>query len=115
LIIMAIVAGRSRFPCSGGVSRTLPHQAHLWKRLAVAALLGNAIPYLLFGIAEQQVSSSLAGAVNATTPLWTLAIALAVRAQPTLGTLRLIGLVLGFLETLTILTPWEDRITRAEA
>jgi drug/metabolite transporter (DMT)-like permease len=89
-------------------SRTLPHQAHLWKRLAVAALLGNAIPYLLFGIAEQQVSSSLAGAVNATTPLWTLTIALAVRAQPALGTLRLIGLVLGFLGTLTILAPWED-------
>jgi hypothetical protein len=49
-----------------------------------------------------------AGAVNATTPLCTLTIALAVRAQPALGTLRLIGLVLGFLETLTALAPWED-------
>ncbi|HET9657499.1 MAG TPA: DMT family transporter [Kineosporiaceae bacterium] len=89
-------------------ARTLPRQAQLWKRLALAALLGNAIPYLLFGIAEQRISSSLAGAINATTPLWTLAIALAVRAQPALGALRLIGLLLGFLGTLVILAPWED-------
>ena len=46
----------------------LPHDKITWLHLTVAALVGNAIPYLLFAIGEQTVSSSLAGALNATTP-----------------------------------------------
>ncbi len=39
----------------------LPSSRRLWLHLAGAALLGNAIPYLLFGIAEREVTSALAG------------------------------------------------------
>src|SRR5688500_4528738 len=59
--------------------RALPSGRPVWLHLTGAALLGNAIPYLLFGIAQQTVDSNLAGAVNATTPLWTVLFALAVR------------------------------------
>jgi EamA-like transporter family len=47
----------------------------------VAALFGNAVPYLLFAVAEQTVNSSTAGIINATTPLWTVVLALAVQHQ----------------------------------
>ena len=57
----------------------LPRDRTTWLHLTVAALVANAIPYLLFAIGEQTVSSSLAGALNATTPLWTLGIGLAAR------------------------------------
>ncbi|TMR91993.1 DMT family transporter [Nonomuraea basaltis] len=50
----------------------LPAQPILWIHLAIAALFANAIPYTLFAIAEQHVSSSVAGVLNATTPLWTI-------------------------------------------
>lgn len=40
----------------------------------VAALIANAIPYALLAVAEQTVASSLAGTINATTPLWTAVI-----------------------------------------
>ena len=50
----------------------------------MAALFANAVPYLLFAVAEQRVDSSTAGVINATTPLWTVVLALAVRHQKTL-------------------------------
>jgi hypothetical protein len=43
--------------------------------LLVAALVANVVPYTPFGTAEQTVRSNVAGVLNATTPLWTLAVA----------------------------------------
>jgi len=86
----------------------LPSSRRLWLHLAGAALLGNAIPYLLFGIAEREVTSSLAGAINATTPLWTIAFALALRTERRVPPLRALGLLLGFAGALLILAPWEQ-------
>src|SRR5262245_21790212 len=43
-----------------------------WAHLTVAALFANAIPYVLFGVAELTVGSNVAGVLNATTPLWTV-------------------------------------------
>jgi len=50
----------------------VPRDRRTWCHLAVAALIGNAVPYTLFGIAEQTVGSNVAGILNATTPLWTV-------------------------------------------
>lgn len=98
-VLLAILAARSI---------RLPGQRALWGHLAVAALLGNAIPYLLFGIAERDVTSALAGAINATTPLWTLAFAIAFGSERRVTGLRLAGLLLGFAGSLLILAPWQD-------
>jgi drug/metabolite transporter (DMT)-like permease len=100
-IVLVLLLWRARL--------ALPADRSLWLHLIVAALLGNAIPYLLFGIAEQHVTSNLAGAINATTPLWTVALALATRTERTLTPVRLAGLVLGFAGGLVILAPWDAR------
>jgi drug/metabolite transporter (DMT)-like permease len=84
----------------------LPRDRTTWLHLAVAALVGNVLPYLLFAVGEQTVSSSLAGALNATTPLWTLGIGLAARTERRMTTLRLVGLLTGFGGALVILAPW---------
>ena len=85
----------------------LPRDRTIWLHLTIAALIGNAIPYLLFAIGEQTVSSSLAGALNATTPLWTLGIGLAARTEHQLTARRLVGLLIGFAGALVILAPWD--------
>jgi drug/metabolite transporter (DMT)-like permease len=85
----------------------LPRDARTWRHLAAAALLGNAVPYLLFGIAEQEVPSSLAGAINATTPLWTLLLALMLGTQ-SVRAVQVLGLFLGFTGVVLILAPWQD-------
>lgn len=74
--------------------------------LAVAALLANAIPYTLFAFAEQTVPSSTAGAINATTPLWTALIVLAIGSETRPGRRRVAGLALGFVGAIVVLEPW---------
>jgi drug/metabolite transporter (DMT)-like permease len=59
----------------------IPRSLPLWASIITAALFANAAPYLLFAVAEQTVNSSTAGIINATTPLWTVTLALAVRHQ----------------------------------
>lgn len=85
----------------------LPDNLATWRHLLVAALLANAIPYTLFGIGERSVDSSLAGAINATTPLWTVLFALAFRQQDRLRVIQWAGMLLGFGGALLILSPWQ--------
>jgi len=84
----------------------VPRSARLWATIAVAALIGNAAPYLLFALAEQTVNSSTAGIINATTPLWTVMLALAVRHQKRVTGWQAAGLVIGFAGAVLIFAPW---------
>lgn len=73
----------------------LPEWGFHWVHIGVVALLLNAIPGFLFAVGQQWVPSSLAGIVNATTPLMTVVVvALAFREQkPTAN--QLLGLAIG--------------------
>jgi len=88
--------------------RRLPRPAGrmMWLHLTVSAPIGNAIPYTLFAIAEQSVSSSTAGVINATTPLWTLLIAFAARTDDRLTARRGVGVLLGFVGVIVVFEPW---------
>jgi len=85
----------------------------MWGHLAVSAVVANAIPYTLFAVAEQNVSSSLAGVINATTPLWTVGFALIARTEAKLTTRRIFGVALGFVGVVTILEPWNGTTSGA--
>jgi drug/metabolite transporter (DMT)-like permease len=85
----------------------VPRSPRLWVVIVIAALLANAVPYLLFSVAEQSVASSTAGIINATTPLWTLILALAVRHQKNASGWQTAGLVVGFAGAVLIFSPWK--------
>jgi len=84
----------------------IPRPGRLWAHIVVAALFANAVPYLLFAVAEQTVNSSTAGIINATTPLWTVLLALAIRHQKTATNWQVAGLFVGFIGAVLIFTPW---------
>jgi len=46
-----------------------------WKYLAVVGLIGTGIPSVLFPLAQTEISSSLAGVLSTTTPIFTLILA----------------------------------------
>lgn len=92
--------------CYGGRNR-LPKDRRLWGHMVVAALFGNAIPFTLFAVGERTVDSGVAGVLNATTPLWVLLIAIMLRTEKDLSGVKVGGLVLGFVGTLLIFSPWE--------
>ncbi|UUZ81853.1 DMT family transporter [Paenibacillus sp. P26] len=45
-----------------------------WVPMAVMALVNTAIPWAIIGFSETRITSSMAAVLNATTPLWTLAV-----------------------------------------
>jgi drug/metabolite transporter (DMT)-like permease len=96
-VLFAIVLGRRD---------QVPRSARIWAHIVVAALFANAVPYLLFAVAEQSVNSSTTGIINATTPLWTVVLALAVRHQKTVTSWQAAGLMVGFIGAVLIFTPW---------
>jgi drug/metabolite transporter (DMT)-like permease len=49
----------------------LPRDPTTWRHLAVAALLGNVLPFSLLAWGEQWVTSALTAVLNASTPLFT--------------------------------------------
>jgi drug/metabolite transporter (DMT)-like permease len=87
----------------------VPRSTRVWAHIAVAAVFANAVPYLLFALGEQKVSSSTAGILNATTPLWTVVIALATRHERKLSLPRAAGLAVGFGGALLVFAPWQDQ------
>lgn len=84
----------------------LPSDPRVWAHLAVAALLLNVVPFTLFGYAEQRIPSALAGICNATTPLFTVLIALVALPDERPTRRRVAGLALGFGGVLLVLGAW---------
>ena len=87
----------------------LPTDAQLWLHLTVMAVMTNIAPYLLFAWAEVRVSSGLAGVLNATTPLFTVLIALATRTERPLPS-TLLGLAIGMGGVVIIAAPWSQNV-----
>ncbi len=85
----------------------LPRRRRTWGHLAVAALLFCSVPFTLFAWGETQVSSILAGIINACTPLAALVVTLAAfpEARPTRE--RIAGLLVGFLGVLVVVGVWD--------
>ena len=67
-----------------------------WKFLAATGLLGNAIPSILFPLAETQISSALAGMLNSLTPIFTLVVGIVFFGMKVASN-RITGLVIGLL------------------
>ena len=75
-----------------------------WPAIALIGIVGNAGPALLFAVAQQRVESSVAGMINAATPLTVLLVSIALlRRSP--GPLQVKGLLIGFLGVGLMATP----------
>jgi drug/metabolite transporter (DMT)-like permease len=98
VVMVGVIAYRKEhLPC-----RFLP-----WTHLAVMAVVTNIAPYFLFAWAELHITSSLAGVLNATTPLFTLLLAVSTHTER-LTAPRLAGLILGFVGVVVLAAPWQD-------
>ena len=75
---------------------------HLW----VVAMLLNVIPGVLFALAQTEVTSVLAGIINAVTPLMTLIAILIVNREEKPKTFQFIGIIIGFTGVLIVLGAW---------
>lgn len=73
-----------------------------WKGLVLMGIFGNLIPAFLFTTAEIQISSSLAGMLNALTPLFTIVVAV-VWFKDKFKTIQVIGILSGLVGAMLLL------------
>jgi drug/metabolite transporter (DMT)-like permease len=84
-----------------------PRGWRIWGHLAVMGVVANIVPFFLFGWGQERITSGLAGVLNGTTPLFTLAFAIAALPEERLATSRAVGLLLGFVGVVLVVGPWD--------
>ena len=82
-----------------------------WRALGVVGVCGNAAPAIFFAFAEQRVETSVAGMLNAVSPLMVLALAVALTRRAPVRR-QLVGLLIGFAGAIMMAIP---NVTGADA
>lgn len=85
----------------------LPTDRKIWFHLWVVSMLLNVVPGVLFGVAEKDVTSVLAGIINAVTPLMTLLVMMTLIRETKPKNFQILGLIIGFVGVLTVLGVWQ--------
>ena len=80
----------------------LPPVLRAWRPVLAFAVVEIMVPWLLLGVAETRLSSSLTGLLVAAVPLAGAALALATRSSDRLDARRLAGLLLGLVGVATL-------------
>lgn len=83
-----------------------PKDPRVWFKLWIVSLLLNSIPGVLFAQAQTEVTSILAGIINATTPLMTLLVMLLIFRDEKINSNQIFGLVIGALGIATVFGIW---------
>ena len=87
------------------IREAFPKSASRWGALLLQGILQSALPFTLITWGQLHIDSGLAGLLNTTPPLFVLLIGFFVLRDRTIGTMKIIGVLLGFAGVLTVLGP----------
>lgn len=73
----------------------LPRDRATWKRFAFQALMNSVVPFTLIAWAERSIDAGAAAILNATTPIFTFLITIAITRHEQAGLRKLAGIALG--------------------
>jgi len=90
---------------SGG---RLPRERRLWAHLMVTGFFLGSLPFSLFALGEERVSSALAGIGNSITPIATVMFSLLLLRSEKIGARKIVGVVVGFAGVIVIMQPWQS-------
>ncbi|MGB3828922.1 MAG: EamA family transporter [Ornithinimicrobium sp.] len=88
---------------SGG---RLPRGWAAWKHIVVSSTLLCSLPWTLFAVGEERVTSSITGIANATTPIAAVLFGMLMLRSETVGPRQLGGVAVGFAGVALISQPW---------
>jgi drug/metabolite transporter (DMT)-like permease len=95
IVLLSVTGGR------------LPRGRRTWTHLAVSGVFLSVLPFSLFALGEERVSSALAGIGNATTPLVAVLCSLMLLPSDRLAPHKLAAVLVGFVGVVVIMQPWE--------
>ncbi|EWT02251.1 hypothetical protein N865_06575 [Intrasporangium oryzae NRRL B-24470] len=85
----------------------LPRGRRVWLHLVVVAVFLCSLPFTLFPLGEERVSSALAGIGNAITPIATVLATMALLPAQRLPARKIAAIVVGFMGVIVIAQPWD--------
>ena len=94
-LLLIALATRQRWP-----------RGRVWLAMIPPSMLLTVFPFFLINYGGQFITSGLMSIYNATTPLWTLLIAIAALPQERPTGRKYVALALGFVGVLVLLSPW---------
>lgn len=107
---LRILSGMVTVLLSAVVLRSrLPRTARVWGHLAVSGFFLCSLPFTLFPLGEERISSALAGIGNATTPLATVLFGLLFFRGERLEGRTVWAVVGGFAGVVVIMQPWASQ------
>lgn len=86
----------------------LPRERWVWGHLFVVAILLASLPFVLFPLGEERISSALAGIGNAITPIATVLATALLLPQQRLPAGKVAAVVVGFVGVAIIAQPWDQ-------
>ncbi len=86
----------------------LPRERRQWAHLMVTGFFLGSLPWSLFALGEERISSALAGIGNSITPIATVLFSLLLLRGDKIGGGKIAGVLIGFVGVLVILQPWES-------
>jgi len=87
------------------LKRPLPRNLHLWVAFVCMGVLNNVIPFGLIVWGQQTIAAGLASILNATTPLFTVAVAGLLLSDERINGRKLIGIAAGFIGVVVMMGP----------
>jgi drug/metabolite transporter (DMT)-like permease len=84
----------------------LPRQRRLWAHLMVTGFFLGSLPFSLFALGEERISSALAGIGNSITPIATVMFSLLLLPVDKIAPRKIAGVLIGFVGVLVIMQPW---------
>lgn len=87
----------------------LPSDRRTWGHLMVTGFFLGSLPFSLFALGEERVSSALAGIGNSITPIATVLFSLLLLPAEKIGARKVVGVLIGFVGVLVILQPWQSQ------
>ncbi len=87
----------------------LPRERRVWLHLVVSGFFLCSLPFTLFPLGEERVSSALAGIGNATTPLAAVLFTLVLLPGDRPSRRLLTALLVGFAGVVVIMQPWDSQ------
>jgi drug/metabolite transporter (DMT)-like permease len=86
---------------------SIPKPSWLWIHLGVLSVLLNSAPSFLFAKAETQLSSTLAGLINATTPAITILLVSVILRTESITRTQVFGLAVSFMGIAILVEVWK--------
>jgi len=99
VLLLLLTAARGR----------LPRDRRIWGHLMVTGFFLGSLPFSLFALGEERVSSALAGIGNSITPIATVLFSLLLLRHDKIEARKIVGVLIGFVGVLVILQPWESQ------